>query len=203
MKRLTITIKLNQLETELKEIKRKKRNDLNFYDFSNCIYYDNQILEIEKKIKELIGSQNTNIQPGKKEKKITKIYYKDIELSKRDYNIINNKKIYKPLYIYIYQKDVIAMLDDMYKFYSKRRHEIYNLFKGDKKALEKDKEFIQICDHKNAVSTIKSWINFGTYKNFIIKFDKDERPSRDDYTEILFYLSIDGYIPHIDTLEII
>ena len=132
-----------------------------------------------------------------------KIYYKDIELSKRDYSIINNKKIYKPLYIYIYQKDVLEMLNDMYKFYSKRRHEIYNLFKGNKAVLEKDKEFIQICDRENDVSRLKNKVQYSSYKNFIIKFNKDKRPNRKDFTEILYYLSIDGYIPHIDILEII
>ena len=197
------TIILNQLEMELKEIERQKRNALNNYYFNSCNYYDVQILGLERKIKKIKDVQEIELQPNIKEVKIDKIYYKDVELSKRDYNIINNKKIYKPLYIYIYQKDILEMLEDMYKFYSKRRHEIYTLFNGNKKVLSKDKEYIQICEHKSDVSRIKSWVKFGTYKDKIIKFDKDERPSREDYTEILFYLSIDGYIPHIDTLEII
>ena len=134
-----------------------------------------------------------------------KIYYKDIELLKRDYNIIDNKKKYVPLNVFIYENDIIEMLDDMYKFYSLRRHELFLLYKGDKTLLNMDKEYRQICDHKLAISRIKSWIKFGTYKNMIIKFDKkwDERPNKDDYTKILYYLSIDGYIPHIDILEII
>ena len=197
------TIILNQLETELKEVKRQKRNDLNFYDFSNCNYYDNQILEIEKRIKEIKKTQDVKLQSNIKEVKIDKIYYKDVELSKREYNIINNKKVYKPLYICIYEKDVLEMLEDMNKFYRKRRHEIYVLYKGNKKVLEKDKEYLQICEKKEATSRLKSGVKFGTYKNKIIKFDKDERPNREDYTEILYYLTIDGYLPHIDILEII
>ena len=197
------TIILNQLETELKEVKRQKRNDLNFYDFSNCNYYDNQILEIEKRIKEIKKTQDVKLQSNIKEVKIDKIYYKDVELSKREYNIINNKKVYKPLYICIYEKDVLEMLEDMNKFYRKRRHEIYVLYKGNKKVLEKDKEFNKVSDEIQIISMIKSWVKFGIYKNFIIKFDKDERPNREDYTEILYYLTIDGYIPHIDVLEII
>ena len=134
-----------------------------------------------------------------------KIYYKDIELSKREFNIIDNKKKYVPLHVFIYKFDVVEMLDAMYKFYSIRRHEIYLLYKGNKIALSVDKEFRAVSDHKINISRIKSWINFGTYKNFIIEFEKkyDERPNRDDYTEILYYLSINGYIPHIDRLEII
>ena len=195
------TIILNQLESELKEVKRQKRNDLNFYDFSKYEFYEGKILELEQKIKEIKDKEVKQVKVI--EQKIDKIYYKDVELSKRDYNIINNKKVYKPLYIYIYQKDVLEMLDDMYKFYSKRRHEIYTLFNGNKKVLSKDKEFNQICERKDAVGRIKSGVKFGTYKNKIIKFDKDERPNREDYTEILYYLTIDGYIPHIDILEII
>ena len=48
-----------------------------------------------------------------------------------------------------------------------------------------------------------------TSKNTIIlnqlemELKEIERPNREDYTEILYYLSIDGYLPHIDTLEII
>lgn len=197
------TIKLNQLESELNEIKRKKRNDLNFYDFSNYEYYEGKILELEQKIKKIKDAQEIKLQSNIKEVKIDKIYYKDVELSKRDYNIINNKKIYKPLYIYIYQKDVLGMLDDMYKFYSKRRHEIYNLYNENGILLNKDTEFNQICEHKDAVGRIKSGVKFGTYKDKIIKFDKNKRPNRKNYTEILYYLTIDGYIPHIDILEII
>lgn len=198
---MQITIKLNQLESKLNEIKRQKRNDLNFYDFSKYEYYENKIFELEQKVKEITAKEVKQVKVM--EQKIDKIYYKDVELSKRDFNIINNKKIYKPLYIYIYQKDVIAMLDDMYKFYSKRRHEIYTLFNGNKKVLSKDKEFEKVTIDGQIVSMIKSWVKFGTYKDKIIKFDKDERPNREDYTEILYYLTIDGYIPHIDTLEII
>ena len=196
------TIILNQLETQLKEIKRKKRNDLNFYDFSKYEYYEDKILELNKKIKEVKDKEV--IPPLKdKEVKFDKIYYKDIDLSKRDFEIINSKKVYKPLHVFIYEKDILDMLNDMYKFYSKRRHELYVLYKGNKTELDKDKEYIQICEHKMTTSRLKSTVNFGSYKNFIIKFDKGARPSREDFTEILFYLSIDGYIPHLDTLEII
>ena len=195
------TIILNQLESELNEVKRKKRNDLNFYDFSKYEFYEDKISELEQKIKEVKDKEVKQVKVL--EQKIDRIYYKDVELSKREYSIINNKKIYKPLYIYIYQKDVLEMLDDMYKFYSKRRHEIYNLFKGNKAVLEKDKEFNQICDHKNDVSRLKNKVQYSSYKNFIIKFNKDKRPNKKDFTEILYYLSIDGYIPHIDILEII
>ena len=195
------TIKLNQLESELKEVKRQKRNDLNFYDFSKYEFYEDKILELEQKIKEIKDKEVKQVKVI--EQKIDKIYYKNVELSKRDYSIINNKKVYKPLYIYIYQKDVLEMLDDMYKFYSKRRHEIYILYKGNIEILNKNKEYIQICERKQVISRIKSWVKFGTYKNFIIKFGKDKRPNKKDYTEILYYLSVDGYIPHIDTLEII
>lgn len=195
------TIILNQLESELKEVKRKKRNDLNFYDFSKYEFYEDKISELEQKIKEIKDKEVKQVKVL--EQKIDKIYYKDINLSKRDYNIINNKKVYKPLYIYIYQKDVLEMLNDMYKFYSKRRHELYIVHNGNKSSLDKDKEYLQICEKKEATSRLKSWINFGTYKNFIIKFDKDERPDKEDYTEILYYLSVDGYLPHRDTLEIV
>ena len=196
------TIILNQLETELNEIKRQKRNDLNFYDFSKYEYYENKISELNKKIKEVL-SEMLPVNKTEKEVKIDKIYYKDIDLSKRDFEIIDNKKVYKPLYIYINEKDVLDMLNDMYKFYSKRRSELYKLHKGNKIALNRDNEYLQICEHKSDVSRLKSEVKFGSYKNFIIKFDKDERPSREDYSEILYYLSIDGYIPHRDTLEII
>lgn len=194
------TILLNQFESELKAIKRQKRSDLNFYDYSNCDYYDNQILELNKKIKELKDNHNIKQQLNKKEAILEKIYYKDIDLSKRDFEIIDNKKIYKPLYIYIYEKDILNMLDDMYKFYSKRRHELYTLYNGNKSA--SDNEINLICEHISDVSRLKSSVRFGSYKNHIIKFEKDERPSREDYTEILFYISVDGYIPHCDILEI-
>ena len=95
------------------------------------------------------------------------------------------------------------MLDDMHKFYSKVRHELCLLYIGDARALKKDKEINKIDDHKQAISEAKRRVKYDIYKNFIIKFDKDERPNKKDYTEILYYLSIDGYIPHIDTLEII
>ena len=197
------TIILNQLETELNEIKRQKRNDLNFYDFSKYEYYENKILELTKKIKEVQNNQEVKMSLKDKEVKIDKIHYKDIDLSKRDFEIINSKKVYKPLHVFIYEKDILDMLNDMYKFYSKRRHDLYLLHKGNKTELDKDKEYIQICEHKMTTSRLKSTVNFGSYKNFIIKFDKGARPSREDFTEILFYLSIDGYIPHRDTLEII
>ena len=152
----------------------------------------------------IVTKQNTIIlNQLEKEVKMDKIYYKDINLSKRDFEIINSKKVYKPFHIFIYEKDILDMLNDMYKFYSKRSHELYILYKGNKTALDRDKEYIQICDHKMDVSTLISYVKFGNYKNHIIKFDKDERPSRNNFTEILFYLSIDGYIPHRDTLEII
>lgn len=196
-----ITIKLNEMETELNEIKRKKRNDLNFYDFSKYEYYEDKISELEQKIKEITDKEVKQVKVI--EQKIDKIYYKDVELSKRDFEIINNKKVYKPLYICIYEKDVLEMLENMDTFYRKRRHEIYVLYKGNKKVLEKDKEFNKVSDEIQIISMIKSWVKFGTYKNFIIKFDKNKRPNRKGYTEILYYLTIDGYIPHIDILEII
>lgn len=129
-----------------------------------------------------------------------KIYYKDIDLSKRDYEIIDNKIKYIPLNVFIYEKDVIKMLDDMYKFYSKARHELHLLYKNNKEALKTDKENINYCLKISDISRLKSSLKNGSYKNNIIKFD--ERPNKEDYIEILYYLNIVGYIPHIDTLEI-
>ena len=134
-----------------------------------------------------------------------KIYYKDIVLSLRDYRIIDNKKKYIPLHVYIYKDDVVEMLDEMYKFYSKARHELHLLYKNDKESLIKDKDYISYGSKKIDISRLKFNLKNGYRINKIIEFDKkwDERPSRDNYTEILYYLSIDGYIPHIDKLEII
>ena len=57
---------------------------------------------------------------------------------------------------------------------------------------------------KYDILRLKSSLKNGSYKNYIIEVPKkyNEKPSKDDYTRILYYLSIDGYIPHIDTLEI-
>ncbi len=134
-----------------------------------------------------------------------KIYYKDIDLSKRDYEVINNKKKYLPLSIFIYENDALEMLDSMYKFYSKARHELHLLYKNNKRALPKDKEYINYSSKISDISRLKSSLKNGSYKNYIIEFNEkyDDRPNKDDYTEILYYLSIDGYIPHIDTLEVI
>ena len=41
---------LNHLESELKEVKRQKRNDLNNYCYDRLDYYDKQIISIEEKI---------------------------------------------------------------------------------------------------------------------------------------------------------
>ena len=49
---------LNYLETELKIIKRQKRNDLNNCYFYSCNYYDIQILELERKIKKIKDIEN-------------------------------------------------------------------------------------------------------------------------------------------------
>lgn len=134
-----------------------------------------------------------------------KVYYKDIDLSKRDYEIIDNKKKYLPLNIYIYKKDVLKMLDDMYKFYSKAIHDLHLMYKNNKGMISTDSDYISYSSKKYDISRLKSSLESGLYKNYIIEFDKkyNEKPNKDDYTEILYYLSIDGYIPHIDTLEII
>ena len=134
-----------------------------------------------------------------------RIYYKEIELSKREYEVINNKKKYIPLNIFIYEKNVRAMLDDMYKFYSKARREMQLLYKNNKEALTIDKDYISYESKKYDILRLKSSLKNGSYKKRIIEVNKkyNEKPSKDDYTRILYYLSIDGYIPHIDTLEII
>ena len=136
---------------------------------------------------------------------MTKIYYKEIELSKREYKVINNKKKYIPLNIFIYEKDVLVMLDDMYKFYSKARREMQLLYKNNKEALITDKDYINYGFKKYDILRLKSSLKNGSYKKRIIEVNKkyNEKPSKDGYTRILYYLSIDGYIPHIDTLEII
>ena len=133
-----------------------------------------------------------------------KIYYKDVDLLKREYKVINNKKIYIPLNIFIYEKNVRAMLDDMYKFYSKARREMQLLYKKNKEALNNDNDYINYGLKKYDILRLKSSLKNGSYKNYIIEVPKkyNEKPSKDDYTRILYYLSIDGYIPHIDTLEI-
>ena len=41
---------LNHLESELKEVKRQKRNDLNNYCYDRLDYYNKQIISIEEKI---------------------------------------------------------------------------------------------------------------------------------------------------------
>lgn len=134
-----------------------------------------------------------------------KVYYKDIDLSKRDCEIINNKKKYLPLNVYIYENDALEMLDNMYKFYLKAINDLHLMYKNNKGMLNTNNDYISYCAKKYDISRLKSRLKLGSYKNYIIKFDKkyDERPNKDDYTEILYYLSIDGYIPHIDTLEII
>lgn len=134
-----------------------------------------------------------------------KVYYKDIDLSKRDYEIIDNKKKYLPLNIYIYQKDALEMLEDMYKFYSKAIHDLHLMYKNNKEMLSTDNDYISYGSKKDDILRLKSSLKVGSYENYIIKFDKkyNEKPNKDDYTEILYYLSIDGYVPHIDTLEII
>ena len=134
-----------------------------------------------------------------------KVYYKEIDLLKREYKIINNKKKFIPLNVLIYEKDVRVMLDDMYKFYSKARHELQLLYKNNKEAWTKDKDYISYGSKKYDILRLKSSLKNGSYKNYIIEVTKkyNEKPSKDDYTRILYYLSIDGYVPHIDTLEII
>ena len=136
---------------------------------------------------------------------MAKVYYKEIDLLKREYKIINNKKKYIPLNIFIYEKDVLIMLDDMYKFYLKARYELHLLYKNNKEALKTDKANINYCLKISDISRLKSSLKNGAYKNYVIKFDirYNEVPNREDFTEILYYLNIDGYIPHIDTLEII
>ena len=116
-----------------------------------------------------------------------RVYYKEIELSKREYKVINNKKIYIPLHIFIYEKDVRVMLDDMYKFYSKARHEMQLLYKKNKEALNRDNDYINYGLKKYDILRLKSSLKNGSYKNYIIEFDKryNERPNRDNYTGIL------------------
>ena len=41
---------LNHLESELKEVERQKRNDLNNYCYDRLDYYDKQIISIKEKI---------------------------------------------------------------------------------------------------------------------------------------------------------
>ena len=136
---------------------------------------------------------------------MTKVYYKDVDLLKREYKVINNKKKYIPLNIFIYEKDVLVMLDDMYKFYSKASHEMQLLYKKNKEALNKDNDYINYGLKKYDILRLKSSLKNGSYKNYIIEVNKkyNEKPSKDGYTRILYYLSIDGFIPHIDKLEII
>ena len=97
------------------------------------------------------------------------------------------------------------MLEDMYKFYSKAIHDLGLMYKNNKGMLNTNNDYISYGSKKYDISRLKSSLKSGSYKNYIIKFDKkyNERPNKNDYTEILYYLSIDGYIPHIDTLEII
>ena len=134
-----------------------------------------------------------------------KIYYKDIDLSKRDYEVINNKKKYLPLNVFIYENDAIKMLDDLYKFYSKALHDLHLMYKNNKGMLNTNNDYISYGSKKSDILSLKSSLKRGSYKNYIIEFDKkyNEQPNRDDFTEILYYLSLDGYVPHIDTLEII
>ena len=136
---------------------------------------------------------------------MTKVYYKDVDLLKREYKVINNKKKYIPLNIFIYEKDVRVMLDDMYKFYSKARREMQLLYKNNKEALITDKDYINYGLKKYDILRLKSSLKNGSYKNYIIEINKkyNEKPSKNNYTRILYYLSVDGFIPHIDTLEII
>ncbi len=55
---------LNNLESELKEVERQKRNELNNYCYDRLDYYDKQIISIEKKIdkiKDAKGKTNQQI----------------------------------------------------------------------------------------------------------------------------------------------
>ena len=125
-----------------------------------------------------------------------KLYYKDIDLSKRDYEIIDNKIKYLPLNIFIYKKDAIDMLSKEYKYYKE-------ILKN--KWTYKTKKDYEIFSSKSYnILRLKNILKRGLiYKDYIIRFNKNERPNKNNHSEILFYLSIDGYIPHIDTLEII
>ncbi len=55
---------LNNLESELKEVERQKRNELNNYCYDRLDYYNKQIISIEKKIdkiKDAKGKTNQQI----------------------------------------------------------------------------------------------------------------------------------------------
>ena len=124
-----------------------------------------------------------------------KVYYKDIDLSKRDYKIIDNKIKYNPLNIYITKKDALEMLDDKYNFYKDiineyKKNYLYLIFRDD---YNKYKEKVELI--KTTIRAVKT----GQYDGFKIDVSLENKWKK--YFLCLF--SIDGYIPHIDTLEIV